>query len=381
MTDPIDRLLRNTLKDRTADNPGTPCLDPELAAAFADNTLTRHERSRVEGHVADCVRCQAWLAALEKTRPSTVPRAWWRRPAVAWLGSMAAAATALAVWIYVAPGGNVARRAVSSRTAPKDTRAVDRSASRQNQAFSASELEAHLAARPPTPAPPSEAASAAQTRDESTARSKTRSSAQAPSLADGAETSPAAPRQSAAVASSKPAVPLASRPLPQTSPAPRSAGPVAAPGQNAAEPAVTPTPLAETLAKKAERADRLSARERALARGAMIDAADPGSRWRVADTGVVQHSVDNGATWQTQSTGVSVRLRAGSSPSRAVCWLVGPAGTIVMTMDEGRTWQRLAFPERVDLVAIRATDSDTAAVVTADARTFRTSDRGRSWTR
>ena len=381
MTDPIDRLLRNTLKDRKADNPATPCLDAELAAAFADNTLTRHERSRVEAHVADCVRCQAWLAALEQTRPFTVPRAWWRRPAVAWLGSIAAAATAFAAWIYVAPGGNVARRAVASRTAPNGTRPVDVSASRQNQAASVDDLAARVAAPPPTPAPSREATSATQARDESTARSKTRSSAQAPSLADGAGTAPAAPRQSAAVASSKPEAPLASRPLPQTSPAPPSAGPIAAPSQNAAESAVTPTPLAETLAMKAERADRLSARERALARDAMIDAADPGSRWRVAEAGVVQHSADGGATWQTQSTGVSVRLTAGSSPSRAVCWLVGPAGTIVMTMDEGRTWKRLAFPERIDLVAIRATDSDTAEVVTADARTFRTSDRGKTWKR
>jgi hypothetical protein len=383
MTNPIDRLLRETLNSHAADNPPTPCPDAEVAAAFADDTLTRHERLRVEAHVADCGRCQMWIAALEKTRPPVAPRAWWRRRAIAWLVPIAAAATALIVWINVTRGTDVGRSPVSSQTARNETPALDSSKGRRDQSGSAEAVRSRSAAAPSAPTSATDAAAAEQKRQESIASRESRQSASARALAAGAIAPPVPPpRQSDAVAPPPPDAPLASRPLPQIAAAqPTAARAPAASSRNATGAAATPAPIAETLATEAARAERPLVREELRAPETIINSSDQDRRWRIAVTGVVQHSADGGATWHTQSTGVNVRLTAGSSPSRAVCWLVGPGGTVVLTINEGRTWQRLAFPEPVDLVAVSATDSDTARIVTADGRTFGTSDRGQTWKR
>ena len=98
----MDDLLRDTLRARAAD-PTAACLDPETAAAFVDGTMSARARAGAEAHVADCPRCQAVLAALVRSTPPPIERAWWRRPAVAWLAPLTVAATAVAIWINV-PG-------------------------------------------------------------------------------------------------------------------------------------------------------------------------------------------------------------------------------------------------------------------------------------
>ena len=117
MTKSINRLLREALEERAAAAAPTGCLDAETAAAFADDTLSAHERSGAEAHVADCARCQALLAALARTMPPAVTRAWWRRPAIAWLAPLTVAAAAAIVWVGIPRRAHVAPVAQSARAA------------------------------------------------------------------------------------------------------------------------------------------------------------------------------------------------------------------------------------------------------------------------
>ena len=97
------RLLRETLQARVPAGPSQECLDAETVAAWADDTLGRDERRAAEAHAADCVWCQALVAAMAKTAPPAAVRSWWRAPVIGWLVPLTAAAAAVLVWMNV-PG-------------------------------------------------------------------------------------------------------------------------------------------------------------------------------------------------------------------------------------------------------------------------------------
>ena len=86
------------------------CLDAETLAAWFDDGLSAAALEDVRSHVAGCVRCQALVGAMGRTRaaapvpqPERTPR-WW----LAWAVPAAAAATAVAVWVLVPQSTNVA---------------------------------------------------------------------------------------------------------------------------------------------------------------------------------------------------------------------------------------------------------------------------------
>jgi hypothetical protein len=371
MTKSIDQLLRETLNARSAATPPTGCLDAETAGAFADGTLTARERSSAEAHVADCARCQALLAALARMTPPAVARAWWRRPAIAWMAPLTVAATAVIVWIYVPRQMTIEPAVPSAREGPRalesDSRpALPTAAAAPQQAQSARDASAARAA--------SGLDAARQERDQTTVAKNAAAASQPNEGADGLATAPLA-------AQGAPAVPEAAEARRPSAPSPQAAAasepPVDRLGRTAAAaPAPQPT-LAETVTVTSATPEQVLARR--FARDTAIVSSSPISRWRIGTGGVVEHSADGGSTWQTQSTGVTVTLTAGSSPSPSVCWLVGPRGVVVITTDEGRSWQRLSFPVEIDLISVRAIDDTTATVVTSDGRTFTTSDRGRTW--
>src|SRR6266566_9044988 len=150
MTRSIDHILREMLHARAAATPPTACLDAESAAAFVDDTLSAHERAGAEAHVADCARCQALLAALATMTPAPVGRAWWRRPAIAWLAPLAVAATAVIVFVSVPRKTSIEPALQSAR---EGTRSVESGASRTQPQAAATEPHSQLprdlaAARP-----------------------------------------------------------------------------------------------------------------------------------------------------------------------------------------------------------------------------------------
>src|SRR5918994_4011407 len=78
----------------------TPCIDGETLAAWSAGALRPAEAASVEGHLADCARCQAMLATFVRTEPPAPPhQAWWQRWQVRWLVPLATAATVAAIWV------------------------------------------------------------------------------------------------------------------------------------------------------------------------------------------------------------------------------------------------------------------------------------------
>jgi hypothetical protein len=374
------RLLRETLQARVPAGPSQECLDAETVAAWADHALGRDERRAAEAHAADCVRCQALVAAMVKTAPPAATRSWWRTPVMGWLVPLTAAAAALLVWMIVpgtqpAPSGTMVSRAIEqepsrpAQDAISNTRADTPNQEKPIQGKPIQDKSVPPSARPVTAKVNARAANATRDKAQVSAAETSRNEARA-ALADafksvGNAAPPAAPAVS-------PALPEA--PATPASPAPQQA---AAASASAAPPPVTVQRAAGAPVGPAN------------ARMLMLDPRRPTtlivssnliSQWRILANGTVQHSTDSGSTWAGQATGVTGMLTAGSSPAPSICWLVGPQGIVLLSTD-GRSWRRLAFPETADLTAVRATDDKSATVNTADGRGFTTTDGGQTWMR
>jgi hypothetical protein len=355
MSDVPPRLLRETLRDQSAPESSSACLDAETVAAWFDGALSRRDRTTAEAHVSTCARCQAVLAATAKTAAPSSARKWWQAPTVRWLVPIAVtSAAALVLWVKT----------------PDQRRSFEAARSEQPEAVAETPTAQTSTAAPATVAPP-----ARQTAPPlpQTARRLDR---RADSHDEKAPAAPEAPRRESA--NLKAPDSLLTVQAPNGAPSASERDAIA---NSRAEPAAprsaAPPPisgLAETVVVPFRQVAK--ANESVVA----LDLVSPNrnSRWRILPGGGVERSTDGGATWQTQSTGASATLTAGAAPAPTICWLVGPAGIVVLSTD-GRTWQRVTFPEAVDLVSIRASDGANATVTAADGRTFRTSDGGRTW--
>jgi hypothetical protein len=309
------------------------CLDAETLAAWADAALTAKEREAAEAHAADCARCQALLAAMVRTAPSTPPaERWWARPLIGWLVPITAL-IALAIWI----------------AAPATSRVTVSSAGQQARTEGRREPAA-------APTAPASSTPAQPTTDVAAFADSKSSKGNSENLAR------------------KPAVPLRDEVS-----APEAA---AAESVTVAAPApASPSRTIDGVASSAKAAMR-SAQSMDLAIAfTEVVSSNPASRWRLIQTpGFVEHSTDGGATWTRQPVDAQAPLTAGVSPLPSICWFVGRGGTVLLTTD-AVTWERLPFPEETDLVTIRATDGKSATVTTADGRTFTTTDGGSTWVR
>jgi hypothetical protein len=82
------------------------CPDAETLAAWADGGLNVKAAAAVETHTSGCAHCMAVLAAMARTAPVPAARAWTPARVFRWLAPLAAAATAVAIWIAVPDGPN-----------------------------------------------------------------------------------------------------------------------------------------------------------------------------------------------------------------------------------------------------------------------------------
>jgi hypothetical protein len=321
-------MIRRALADQSGAKSADACLDADIIAAWADNTLTPRERVAAEEHAAGCPRCQALLASMVRTAPELRHvTGWWRTRMVRWLVPASGVAAALAIWLAIDMQQRAPERQdVTAVRTPSVPPAVVSEPKPENQ---------------PT-------REAARAQEERTGRS----------VQDRRTKPESGRRQREQKVDAAPPQTLAEKVVPSE--------PVPAPA------AAAPPPAAARVEGMA--------RQMAAIRSAPVDVVspDPSSRWRLS-SGVVFHSADGGLTWERQDTGTS-NVTAGSAPAASICWLVGRAGTVLLTID-GKTWQRLTSPDAVDLVAVQATSADAATVTSVDGRTFSTSDRGRTWSR
>lgn len=317
--------------------------DAERLAAFADGSLSRAERAAAEAHAADCPRCLQLLAAMARTEPAPIRRAWRLPVIVRWAVPLAAAATALALWVNVSQRDEEAVSPMATVSAPSEPQAKSEPSARQAQP-AVPESQAADAIRP------------GNARDAARRRAGIRDEV--------------APLREQAVAEK-----AAKKEAPQRGDA-AAAAPPAAPAPPAAAPgAPAPAGAAERMFSRVNESRALSTNQAAIA--VEVVSPDPMRRWRAMGK-VVARSIDGGKTWNVQAVPLQAEILAGASPAPNVGWLVGRAGTVMLTTD-GTQWQRLDFPETVDITAVRAASDREAEVTTADGRVFRTTDGGRTW--
>jgi len=313
------------------------CLDAETLAAWFDGGLRGAALEDVRAHVAGCGRCQLLLGAMGQTRaavpvpqPERAPRRW-----LAWAVPLAAAATAIAVWVAIPEQRNVP--AVAPVTAPEAKQ----------------EAAPTLAAPPPLETQQQEASARV---------------AAPPPVERRAERYAAAPGAAS----------------PQTAPPQTAVAPTAPPAAepSASAPLLAPRPEGRVLDQQQRAAAARAAPESTRANDAAGKAQAPLAE-TVTITGETRQvpSIENlcGRRWGSVPSDVAGGLTAGSSPSSDVCWVVGRGGVVRRSIN-GQTWQAVTFPEMTDLSGVQASDARSATVSTADGRSFRTSDGGMTWT-
>lgn len=335
-------------------SPGGECPDAETLAVYAEGAAPTDERTRIEAHLASCLRCQSHMIALVGSAPPDASA-----PAP---GAIRGFRGFSLPWRWLVPIGSVAVLALAlwlnraTPPAPSEMAFVPRAA------------EAPIAAAPPEPttnAPPPQATTAPpQDRAPLVARENPERPAAGPRReADRfARAAPAAPVNEG---SRPPEMELAERSKPEQA---RPASP--SPDRAQAAPAAPPPVGAATATDaKAAAAAGAVAESRAVA---------PSANWRLVDGGVERSAGSGTGTSATRfrPDGVTFRAIAGVPP--AIWWAVGDEGAVFRTID-GVTWTRVAFPERVNLASVQATDAHRARVADANQRTFVTDDGGWTW--
>jgi hypothetical protein len=356
-------------------------LDAEVVAGWAEGTLDPQARASAEAHAADCVRCQAVLAAMVRTEPvAASPARGWLGARVRWLVPLATAAAAAVLWVAlstdaIAPEpapmaarpGRTASDASGQRAAatPESMRAAGDAAIRETAPDESRQRGVDVPAAPPSLA-----------RNEAPQRAE--KSAVAADTAALDELRSSAPEPKVARVEEQRRDPLAGRGAPSAPPPPAA--------QTPPRPAVTETVAVQSQSQQVQAQSPTGLARQATyssATGTLRDVAtpDPAVRYQVGSNGWIQRSTDAGRSWTVQRSGVSVELVAGDAPSSGVCWVVGGSGVVLLTIDGGTTWRRISFPEATDLRSVEATDSRVATITAGDGRTFRTTDGGVSWQR
>jgi hypothetical protein len=377
----VERLLQATRGSTPPLAPSPACVDAGLIATWAEGALGPDETARVEAHLAECVRCQAVVAAFahaEPAAPQTV-RVWKRWAAL--LPIAAATATAV-IW--------VAWPRRQTPAAPVATVA---------------EAPPIVVGQPQPPPVPISPLPAARAQAAAGAARSARSSARGGATA----AKPIAPMTPSPVFRS--VAPPAATPVPLGVPPPAGQPPSSVSTQAAPRPAalsdsslldqrrvssignpsalqatIEPIVVFESPAAVGGGAGGASAVGQSAGRGggrptALREAAALASavtRWRILASRDLERSTDDGRTWERVAIDPPLPLTNGAAPSQLVCWLVGRAGVVLVTNDASH-FTRIAFPATIDLSAVQATDVLNATVTTADGRTFVTTDGGKTW--
>jgi Photosynthesis system II assembly factor YCF48 len=107
------------------------------------------------------------------------------------------------------------------------------------------------------------------------------------------------------------------------------------------------------------------------------------SRWTISSDGQLQHSVDSGRTWQPVSVAERATFRALSANGPDV-WVGGTAGLLYHSSDAGGHWTQVkptAGHSQLtdDIAAIEFTDPLHGKLTTAKGEAWRTVDAGQTW--
>jgi hypothetical protein len=311
-----DDWLASTMRQATT-SASDACADAETLAAWVAGGLPGQAAAAVELHASRCSRCMATLAAMERSAAGPAAGAAWTPARLfRWLAPLAAAATAVAIWIAVPdrPVAQLEPAVAHDVTLPQPSRVPPRRGATAPEPAAVSPESGTQTLEPRVQVAPSarleEPAAPELMRDEAR---RDRAAQEAPGAATGTPRTPAPP-------AATPATPTAD------------------------------ATSAQTLNELAAVAPERRAFAAAAAASVTSEAISPVNqlvRWRVVDSTAVERSVDGGRTWTRTAR-------------------IAEVGT--------------GKPDSLSIRGIRAVNDVTAIARTADGRDFTTSDGGRSWT-
>lgn len=100
--------------------------------------------------------------------------------------------------------------------------------------------------------------------------------------------------------------------------------------------------------------------------------------WGLSPNGDVQRSLDVGKTWQIVTVAEGSSFRAITAVGNEV-WAGGNAGALYHSADSGQSWTKIAPVSSDDIVHIDFSDPRNGSLNTANGQVWSTSDGGRSW--
>jgi hypothetical protein len=328
--DAIKKLVSGRLKAQAI---GTHP-DPELLAAFAENSLSGADRDSMLNHLSACTDCRdvLYLAlpdpaeAQQVLSPSPSSSSRRRRLAMRW--------ATLAASVIIVGGVLLTNRGMFTQH------------------------------------PASGAAPAKDTSEQKIAELKTPPEvdqiAEAPAMKAAVKTRPLAKHMTAK--------PQASMEFDQSGQVHFAAAPSAkAPqsGNQVAQSAAAPSaPSTTTRANEA-----VAARSSNMTGAAVLSAP---SSWSLSADGQVERSFDAGKTWRIVPVAGGVPFHAISSTGNDV-WVGGAAGTLYHSADSGLSWTKAEPVFAGDIAHIAFSDAQNGLVSTADGEVWITSDGGQSW--
>ncbi|MFY9690835.1 MAG: hypothetical protein WA369_00415 [Candidatus Acidiferrales bacterium] len=425
-------LKRNLAGDAGA---GNDCPEPEILAAYFEQSLDAGETARTELHLSECARCREQFAAQSRAEAeapvSSVADARRKSPRASWmwdwrwLAPVAAVLVITAIWATRRPALNqiaeqptqapIATRAPAPAPAPERQPiqfAAQQAAPEDNEKTAPRKIAAppNGATRILQPAPASSASAMDSTAGAPAANmekserqnlvtpkaienppldsrdTELKKLPESPSASKSGATDQVSNAPAPAVTSESVTAQAESSTIATTAAAPASpqnsngaaggtaSGAASANKQssNAKEkPALMSGFRARSEIAIANQAGELSAEN-------VIRTPDPKILWRIASGGFVERSEDGGLTWMGQLPNQNAHFTAGSAPGAKVCWLVGDDGIILLTQDAAN-WQTIPPPRRADFVAVSAPNASSATVTAADGRKFTTPNRGKTW--
>ncbi len=290
--------------------------DPELLAAYAETSLSPHNRDSLLTHLAACADCRdALYLAMPEVDTQPVRRPTFRPPRLAVRWATLAASVVILGAVLLTSRGMFYQHSPSAQTytiAPLQKVA---------------ELKEPIAGQP-----------VADTR--------------APAIHTEAKVRPPAKHMTAK--------PQASMQFDQSGQVHLSAPQAAASGANQAV------------------AARVSSEAGAIAQTEQADKAASRLDWGLSPNGEVQRSRDSGKTWQVVPVAESSSFRAISAPGYDI-WVGGNAGALYHSADSGQTWTKVSFVSTDDIIRIEFSDPQDGLLSTANGQVWSTSDGGRNW--
>jgi Photosynthesis system II assembly factor YCF48/Putative zinc-finger len=316
----MDAALKKLVSERLQSQGAVHHPEPDLLAAYAENSLSRDDRQGLLTHLSACADCRdaLYLAMPEfDSQPVLKPSYKSPRLAVRW--------ATLAASVIVVGAVLVADRGILYQHSP---RVQTYSAAPEQKV---AELKEPVADRP---------------------------AAAAPAIDAVAKNRPPMKHMTAK--------PQASMQFDQSGQVHFSSPQAAVSGGNQA--------TADAAAVAARVSPKAMVVSPAASAAKMISQAD----WGLSPTGQVQRSIDSGKTWQIVPVGETKSFRA-ITALRDDIWVGGNSGALYHSADSGQSWTKMAPVCADDITHIEFSDPPNGLVNTANGQVWSTSDGGRSW--